>query len=252
MSKEEAEELCQKRDNEGNTALHIAAKVGNVEACKLLQEHGADLNSKNDNEMSPLQFAARYGDRSQQGGVWRCMEWIVEEKKKVKENNWKEKDRFGFTLLHLAIQNMNGGGKIDVVEGLSRMGDFSVTERTGQDEETRKRGNNCLHLAAQLEGKDENRALCAFLKMKDLKNCLQAENIQGETPLACATKAGNVDSVKRLLDLGGFDLQHPLRIAARYLIHKWWSEVIRLNQSCLQGRKCGCHETAFGKGQGKF
>ena len=129
--------------------------------------------------------------------------------------DWKEKDRYGFNLLHLAIQNINWADETIVVNKLLGTGAFEVTD-------TDDRGNNCLHLAAQLEGEDENRALCAFLNMKDLKNCLQAENIQGETPLACATKAGNVDSVKRLLvvlDLDSFDLQHPLRIAARYLIH---------------------------------
>ena len=196
MRKEEKAELCKKRDNEGNTAFHIAAQAGNVEACKLLQRNGAEMNSKNHNEMSPLQFAARYGDQSQQGQVWKCMEWIMEENKKVEENDWKEKDRSGFNLLHLAIQNMNGGGEVAVVEGLSRMGDFSVTDADEQR-------NNCLHLAAQLDEMNENKTLCMFLRMKDapdIKKCLEDKNSQGKTPLECACEAGNVDSVKQLLE----------------------------------------------------
>ena len=82
---------------------------------------------------------------------------------KVMEDDWKEKDRYGFTLLHLANQNINWADKTTVVEGLTRMGDFGVTD-------TDERGNNCVHLAAQLEGGSENKALCAFLKMKD-NNC---------------------------------------------------------------------------------
>ena len=216
-------ELCKKTDEVGNTAFHVAAKTGNLEACKLLLKSGAELNRKNHDKMNPLQFAARYGDSAQQDEVWRCMEWIINENKKkvadkpsirtgsfasirrgtfkekpdkVKEDDWKEKDRYGFTLLHLAIQNINWTDKTTVVEGLTRMGDFGVTD-------TDERGNNCLHLAAQLEGGTENKALCAILKMKDnhdIKMCLQAENIQGETPLACASKVGNADSVKRLLE----------------------------------------------------
>ena len=235
-------ELCKKTDEDGNTAFHVAAKAGNLEACKLLFANGAELNRKNHDKMNPLQLAARYGDSAQQGEVWRCMEWIINENKKavadkpsirtgsfasirrgtfkdkqekVKEDDWKEKDRYGFTLLHLAIQNINWTDKTTVVEGLTRTGDFRVTD-------TDARGNNCLHLAAQLEGGNENKALCTFLKMKDnhnIKECLQAENNQGETPLTCASKVGNVDSVKRLLeaaeDLRSFDFQQPLRTSAR-------------------------------------
>ena len=242
MTKEDKENLCRKTDDEGNTAFHLAAKAGNLEACnKLLKSNGASLNAKNNNNMTPIQFAARYGDRSKQdgeSGVWKCMKLVIDTNKEMATNprspkkssrmslmgstkskrekddnyDWKEKDRYGFNLLHLAIQNINWADETIVVNKLLGTGAFEVTD-------TDDRGNNCLHLAAQLEGEDENRALCAFLKMKDLKNCLQAENIEGETPLACATKAGNVDSVKRLLGLDSFDLQHPLRIAARYLIH---------------------------------
>ena len=235
-------ELCKKTDEVGNTAFHVAAKAGNLEACKLLLESGAELNRKNHDKMNPLQFAARYGDRAQQDEVWKCMEWMINENKKkvahkpsirtgsfssiqrgtfkdkqekAKEDDWKEKDRYGFTLLHLAIQNINWTDKTTVVEGLTRLRDFRVTD-------TDKRGNNCLHLAAQLEGGTENKALYTFLRMKDnhiIKKCLQAENIQGETPLACASKVGNADSVKQLLeavkDLRSFDYQHPLCTSAR-------------------------------------
>ena len=202
MTKEDKGNLCRKTDDEGNTAFHLAAKAGNLEACnKLLKSNGASLNAKNNNNMTPIQFAARYGDRSKQdgeSGVWNCMKLVIDTNKEMATNprspkrssrvsvmgsiksrrekddnyDWKEKDRYGFNLLHLAIQNINWADETSVVNKLLGTGAFKVTD-------TDDRGNNCLHLAAQLEGEDENRALCAFLKMKDLKSCLQAENLQG-------------------------------------------------------------------------
>ena len=227
MTDEYKAAVCKKTDEDGNTAFHFAAKAGNLEACKLLLESGAELDSRNHDKMNPLQFAARYGDRTQQDEVWKCIEWIIKEHKKLetkkssvkrgsftssfkkasikekekdkekdKEDTWKAKDRHGFTLLHLAIQNINWTDITTVVEGLTSLRDFSMTD-------TDERGNNCLHLAAQLEGENENKALCAFLRKTnspDIKKSLQAENNHGETPLACAAKAGNADSVKRLLE----------------------------------------------------
>ena len=57
-------ELCQREDERHNTALHYAAKAGNLETCKFLVEQGADIKALGQNKMSPLQFAARYGDEN--------------------------------------------------------------------------------------------------------------------------------------------------------------------------------------------
>ena len=58
-------QLCRSRDERDNTALHYAAKAGNLDICKLLQRKGADINAKGQNKMKPLQFAARYGDEGE-------------------------------------------------------------------------------------------------------------------------------------------------------------------------------------------
>ena len=228
-------ELCKLMDESGNTAFHIAAKAGNLEACRFLQESGAELDSKNHDKMTPLHFAARYGDRTQQGEVWRCMAWIMNENKQMvtkrsstmtdsfkekKEDDWNEKDRYGFTLLHLAIQNTNWSDNPIVIEGLTKMGDFEMTD-------TDEQGNNCLHLAAQLEEKSENKVLRTFLRTDDtsnIKKCLEGRNDQGKSPLACTCEAGNDDSVKELLEAAEkFKISHgddvlPLQIAARLVL----------------------------------
>merc|ERR1719458_2113481 len=75
--------LCQGRDERLNTALHYAAKAGNLDTCMFLVQEGADINALGQNNMTPLQFAARYGDGDKEGDesraedVWKCMKWIM-------------------------------------------------------------------------------------------------------------------------------------------------------------------------------
>ena len=228
-TKEDKAYLCNKKDENGNTAFHIAAKAGHFEAFKLLCESGAEMNIKNQDMMTPLQFAARHGDQAQQGEVWRCMEWIMDENKKMVAKSKKSgtmaeslKDNHRYSLLHLAIQNPNWSDKPMVVEKLTKMGDFDVTD-------TDEQGNNCLHLAAQLEPieeeKKENKVLNALLSGKDsnVKKCLEEKNDQGKTPLECAIMAGNADSVDKLREAAKkFEISHdeilPLQIAARLVL----------------------------------
>ena len=66
--------------------------------------------------MKALQFAARYGDELCVEEVWQCIQWIMEEydkqvgqkrpRKDDKDENYDvcEKDKYDFTILHLAIQ----------------------------------------------------------------------------------------------------------------------------------------------------
>lgn len=56
------EAKTEETDGSGMTALHHAAYKGNAELCKLLIEHGADINSdSHDHRYSPLHFAALSG-----------------------------------------------------------------------------------------------------------------------------------------------------------------------------------------------
>ena len=94
--KQQRRELCQKEDERHNTALHYAAKAGNLETCQFLVEQGADIKALGQNKMSPLQFAARYGDEKEGKEVWKCIKWIMEEEDK--SNSQKEKEIFFYYI----------------------------------------------------------------------------------------------------------------------------------------------------------
>ena len=201
-------------------------------------QEGADINALGQNNMTPLQFAARYGDGGKEGDrdraedVWKCMEWIMKENKKsstqgrAKKGNEDEKtvqaqtqkrarekndhfidSRDDFTILHHAIQNTNWEENPVVVQGLIKTGKFNITDSD-------KQGNTCLHLAAQFDKQEDHSLLEAFLPAenkekgfqsqeyingKDLEKCIIAENKVGMTPLHVACAVGNPDSVEQLL-----------------------------------------------------
>ena len=82
LKPEEKKKLCLAKDENENTALHYAAKTGNLEICKKLMREGADTNATGQNGMKVLPFAARYGDEKNVEEVWECMVWIASESKK--------------------------------------------------------------------------------------------------------------------------------------------------------------------------
>ena len=173
LSVEERTKLCKSEDERHNTALHYAAKAGNLETCKFLVGEGADISALGQNKMRPLQFAARYGDGAKEGDesrakkVWMCMKWIMEEEDKLKSdgNGQKEKEIFvdgrdNFSILHHAIQNTNWEEDPVVVQELIKTQKFKITDSD-------KQGNTCLHLAAQFDKQEDHSLLEAFLPADD-------------------------------------------------------------------------------------
>ena len=208
-------QLCQTRDARSNTLMHYAAKAGNLDICKFLCEQGADLNALGQNKMSPLQFAARYGEENKGKEVWMCMKWIMEEedKKKSEGSSQKEKEIFfdgrdDFSILQHAIQNTNWEEDPVVVWELIKTRKFNISDPD-------KQGNTSLHLAAQFDRQDDHTLLENFLPpykekdskgqeyidKKDLEMCIKAENKVGMTPLHVACAVGNSDSVEQLLEI---------------------------------------------------
>ena len=203
-------ELVNEIDERGNTALHYAAKAGNLEFCKWLYLIGADINARGQNKMKALQFAARYGDELRVEEVWQCIQWIMEEydkqpsqkrpRKDDKEANYDvcEKDKYDFTILHHAIQNTNWEECPVVVKNLIKSNRFKITEKD-------KQGNTSLHLAAQFDKQQNHKVFDVFFNNEDidpddLKKCIRTPNLQGMTPLHIACSIGNHDSVDQLLE----------------------------------------------------
>ena len=225
--KEQRRELCQKEDERHNTALHYAAKAGNLETCQFLVEQGADIKALGQNKMSPLQFAARYGDEKKGKEVWKCIEWIMEEEEKKKSDGnigQKEKEIFfdgrdDFSILHHAIQNKNWVEDSVVVWELIKTRKFKISDPD-------KQGNTSLHLAAQFNRQDNHTLLENFLPpyeekdsngqdyidKKDLEKCLKTENKVGMTPLHVACAVGNPDSVKQLLEVA--DIAESINVSS--------------------------------------
>ena len=48
-------------DEKKLTPLHYAARHSNIEAMKILVDHGADVKKLGDDNMSPLHYVSRYG-----------------------------------------------------------------------------------------------------------------------------------------------------------------------------------------------
>ena len=237
LSEAQIELMCQEKDEKGNTALHCAAKAGNLEICQFLCEKGANIVASGQNGMTPLQFASRYGCEENAEGVWNCIEWIMNEYTAKHKEFWQrlktvipgrrneyevlydicKKDKYGFTILHYAIQNTNWAENTFVAKKLFQLDDFSMTE-------TDKQGNTSLHMAAQIDKTENHKIFDVFFELlksnkhmdnndmflhgpqpryvdylSNLKHCIQAPNLHGKTPLHIACDVGNPESVEQLI-----------------------------------------------------
>jgi len=229
IEKEDLIKLCEAKDEQENTALHYAAKAGNLDICKILISYNADFNAKGQNGMKVLPFAARYGDEKRAEEVWQCMleiaadkmkknvptiksdltpnrnlplkqsETAVKKKEEVGPFEAYERDEYKFSLLHHAIQNTNWVKNPVVVEKLMSTKNFPITETDNQ-------GNTCLHLAAQLDKESDDKIFDAFfdnssINQEEISKCIEAKNNLGMTPFHIACNVGNHDSLTELLDV---------------------------------------------------
>ena len=116
MDEQQKNRLFRETDERGNTALNYAAKAGNLALCKFLynkenktetessfkiikqwksrfdkDSEGASLVAEGQNKMTPVQFAARYGDKGRGEQVWNSINWIFETCEKKESHGKKEK-----------------------------------------------------------------------------------------------------------------------------------------------------------------
>ena len=194
------------RDKSGNTALHFAASEGHLEVALMLLKLGADVNSQNDEGLTPLQRASqglRGGHRDiahlfldnganvhmpdRRGNTalhYAASEGHLEAarvllKHNAEVNSWNED---GYTAFLFALKRQNP----DIVQLLlDHNADVHVYDW---------RGDTLLHAAVRNGDLD----VCRILLERNVK--VDSQNSYGSTPLLLASEFGFPDLVKLFLD----------------------------------------------------
>ena len=90
------------------TPVHVAAEFDHVEIVKLLLAHGADINSRDFDESTPLHVASQYGSLN-------TLDYLLKE-----------------TKVELAAKNKFGYTASDIAQNLSVRQRFAIPEDSGQ------------------------------------------------------------------------------------------------------------------------
>ena len=189
--------------NTGLTPLHQAAARGNLDMVKELVQAGADVNAIAKNGRSPIFYAASRGKAS-------TVNYLLENKAEI---NLADSD--GYTPLHCAAAS--GNASLVKFMILNKKANFAVTANDGTTvlisgakypeivkfladrmpnvNGVDKDGNTVLHLCAETADEETIRRLLYRSAKEDIPNN------NGETPILFAARAGNVNMVKRLLNM---------------------------------------------------
>ncbi|XP_069693319.1 ankyrin repeat domain-containing protein 16-like isoform X2 [Periplaneta americana] len=165
------------RNKDGWTALHVAAKYGDVEITKILLDGQPLLaNVKSNNGRYPLHVAALNGHED-----------IVHLLLDTNATLVSSCDDCGSTPLLEACK----GGNLCIIQHLLRCGASSS--------EADAMGLTCLHLAAQTG----NSLTIQFLRDNKLISDINIPaKFMNVTPLHCAARAGQLEAVRILLQMG--------------------------------------------------
>ena len=196
-----------RRDAEGNTALHYVCREGYRDLAVLLLDKGADASLVNNRGETPLHAAARKGNReilarlldagadpdaSDREGCTSLMRLI--ENRHTDAALWlidrgadtEATDQTG----HRALDYATAHGLTEVVVRLSQNGSDATDSRDAE-------GNTLLHQAVYNDQAEVVRTLLAASKAQ-----LNTPNDAGETPLLVACGRGNLHIARMLLDAG--------------------------------------------------
>ena len=159
-------------DEQGFSALHLAASNGFTACCELLLAKKAFINIKNKNSITPLHLAAANGHRE-------LVKTLVQKYGAAVDVATTEKN----TALHLAAEN----GHKDVARTLIDLkANINATDVLGQ---------TALHLAAECDRPD---VVQMFLKYKP--ELVYAANKDGMTCAHIAAAKGSVSVIKELMN----------------------------------------------------
>ncbi|XP_059474055.1 uncharacterized protein LOC132195835 [Neocloeon triangulifer] len=201
----------EKKGWKGRTALHWAAAKGHIAVAEFLLSQGADVNTRDDDNESPLTLAASFSSAE-------MCRFLVENGADL-----SVVDKFGDDSLHLACFS----GKLDTIKYLLGLNGFSVEKKgwkgrtalhwaaakghiavaefllsQGADVNTRDDDNESpLTLAASFSSAE----MCQFLVENGAD--LSAVNEDGNDSLHLACLNGKLDNVKYLLGLNGFSVE---------------------------------------------
>ncbi|XP_025085100.1 uncharacterized protein LOC112558713 [Pomacea canaliculata] len=218
-----------KKDGEGNTALHLAALAGNITFMKTLLDHGARADGVNDEQKTVLHMMAM-AKKEVFSNINSCINVLVLTLKKGVDIQQKNCD--GNSALHLAAKHDNGG----LVEFLLKY----VDDAAQPDSE----GFNILHrLAMTISSQGHS----LFHKVAQKVGDINAKSKTGDTAIQLAAKCQNWDMVKLLeqegaawdeLDSEGFHVVHRYAMGdnkKHYSLPSFLENSMHRNPRCWTG-----------------
>nr|XP_058941683.1 transient receptor potential cation channel subfamily A member 1-like [Pocillopora verrucosa] len=166
------------------TPLHLAAGMDRVQVCKLLIEHQAKINNRDDDQMTPLGHGVERGAKDAVSYLF----YYARSQKFDLDSFLYKADLDGSSLLHMAVD----GGNIKIVE-LCLLNGSRVRCPKTSDKST------AFHLACAQGSMEIVKLLASY----DLSICrITLLDAEGQTPLHRAATNNHVSVVEYLLDQG--------------------------------------------------
>ncbi|KAJ6248444.1 ada2a-containing complex component 3 [Anaeramoeba flamelloides] len=169
------------KDNRLNTFLHFSAAQNRLEITKLLLEKGVDISSENRQKDTPLLVACS------ENHTFQTIEYLLENGADPNHANINSE-----TALHKTTTSFTMNVQI-----------IKLLIAAGADIK-RKNSYNSTFLHSILVGSNTNKiqTLMKLLEDKEIKEIINDQNNEGDTPLLCACRLVDFPTIERLIKLG--------------------------------------------------